>query len=162
MLCPFCKAAESKVIDSRDAPDSNAIRRRRECLACQKRFTTYETVELTIQVLKRDGRYEDFQQHKLIHGLLAACSHTTISRDQVMVLASSIKDEIMGLQTKEVTTRQIGEIVMKHLQQLDPIAYIRFACVYKRFKRIGDFVEVIKTIHAKDEVNESEEVFSAT
>lgn len=150
MRCPFCSGEELKVIDSRDALEVNAIRRRRECLKCLNRFTTFETMELSIQVHKRDGRYEDFQQQKLINGLEAACRHTRISRDQVISIAANITGEIMQLQLREISTKEIGEKVMRQLLTLDPIAYIRFACVYRRFQDIGELVEAIKSIQAKD------------
>ncbi|MBA3720844.1 MAG: transcriptional repressor NrdR [Parachlamydiaceae bacterium] len=150
MKCPFCHHEGLKVTDSREATEMNAIRRRRECLQCSKRFTTFETVELSVQVLKRDGTYEDFQMHKLINGLAAACQHTKISHEQVVALASMITDELMQSQVREISTTELGEIVIRHLQALDPIAYIRFACVYKRFKDLGELEEAIKTIQYKD------------
>lgn len=150
MKCPFCQHDELKVTDSRDASPTNAIRRRRECLGCGRRFTTFETIELTIQVHKRDGRYEEFQQSKLIHGLAAACSHTTVSHEQVIALASQITDELMSSQAKEITTAEIGELAMKHLKALDPIAYIRFACVYRRFKEIRELIDAIRGIQAAE------------
>jgi len=150
MKCPFCKHDDLKVTDSREAPDGNAIRRRRECLHCLRRFTTFETVELTLQVHKRDGRFEEFQQQKLINGLDAACRHTSISRDQVMALAAKITAELLQRQIREISTTELGELVMKELQALDSIAYIRFACVYRRFKNIDELVEAIQTIQPKD------------
>lgn len=150
MRCPYCHHEELKVIDSRDSQEMNAIKRRRECLKCEKRFTTYESVELSVQVLKRDGTYEDFQQQKLIDGMLAACRHTTISNEQVMAIAGKITGELMQNQTSVITTKDLGEIVMRHLQALDPIAYIRFACVYKRFKEIQELMEAIKAIQPKE------------
>ena len=153
MKCPFCLSEELKVTDSRDANEMNAIRRRRECLQCLKRFTTFETVELTTQVHKRDGTYEDFQQQKLINGLAAACRHTKISHDQVIALASKITNELMQCQQRIISTTDLGEIVMKHLQLLDPIAYIRFACVYRRFTDLKELEEAIKTIEWKDEAS---------
>ena len=150
MKCPFCKHTDLKVIDSREAPDGNAIRRRRECLNCLRRFTTFETVELTLQVHKRDGRYEEFQQQKLINGLDAACRHTSISRDQVLALATKVTAELLQRQVREVSTTELGELVMRELQSLDSIAYIRFACVYRRFKNIDELVEAIQTIQPKD------------
>lgn len=150
MKCPYCHSNELKVTDSRDAVEMNAIRRRRECQACQKRFTTFETVELIMQVRKRDGRYEDFQQQKLISGLDLACRHTTISHDQVIALASKITLELMQTQMREISTNEIGEMVMKHLQALDLIAYIRFACVYRRFSEISQLVDAIKGISCED------------
>lgn len=150
MKCPFCHHEDLKVTDSRDAPEMNAVRRRRECLQCQQRFTTFETIELSMQVHKRDGRYEDFQQQKLIKGLEAACRHTTISHDQVIALATQITGELIQQQLREVSTKDLGEIVMRHLQPLDPIAYIRFACVYRRFKNIEELMAAIQTIPSKD------------
>ncbi len=147
MRCPFCQYENLKVTDSRDALEMNAIRRRRECLQCSKRFTTFETIELTVQVKKRDGTYEDFQQKKLINGLAAACRHTKISYDQVIALASKIANELIHNQVQEICTTQLGEMVMKELQTLDPIAYIRFACVYRRFKVLEELEGAIKIIH---------------
>lgn len=150
MKCPFCYHEELKVIDSRDACELNSIRRRRECMKCQKRFTTFETIELTIQVHKRDGRYEDFQQQKLVNGLAAACRHTTISHEQVIALAARITSDILQQQVREISTTQLGEVVMAHLQALDTIAYIRFACVYRRFKNVEELMDAIQLIKPKD------------
>jgi transcriptional repressor NrdR len=146
MRCPFCNHFESKVTDSRNAVEQNAIRRRRECLSCQKRFTTFETVDLTIQVHKRDGRYEDFQQDKLIRGLDAACRHTRISHDQVREVAAQMTADLMERQVREIETTELGEIVMKHLKELDTIAFIRFACVYRRFKDMDELMDEIQNI----------------
>lgn len=146
MRCPFCNHEESKVTDSRNAEQTNAIRRRRECLACYRRFTTFETVDLTLQVHKRDGRYEDFQQEKLIRGLDAACRHTKISHEQVREIAYKITAELMELNLREIETTEIGEIVMRHLKALDMIAYIRFACVYKRFTLLDELKDAIDSI----------------
>jgi len=150
MKCPFCNHEELKVTDSREAIEMNAVRRRRECLQCLRRFTTFETIELVMQVHKRDGRYEDFEQQKLRKGLEAACRHTSISHDQVNALASQITMELLQKQVQEITTTELGEIVMKHLQALDPIAYIRFACVYRRFKNVNELMEAIQSIQPKD------------
>lgn len=146
MRCPFCNHFESKVTDSRNAVEQNAIRRRRECLSCQKRFTTFETVDLTLQVHKRDGRYEDFQQDKLIRGLDSACRHTRISHDQVRALAAQITAELMERQVREIETTELGEIVIQHLKELDTIAFIRFACVYRRFKDMDELMGEIQNI----------------
>ena len=145
MQCPFCNYSESKVTDSRNSIDLNSIRRRRECLECQKRFTTFETIDLTIQVKKKDGTYEDFNQEKLIKGLDSACCHSKISHDQVRQIVSKVISNLMEKQGREITTIELGEIVMKLLQQIDMVAYIRFACVYRRFKDIGEVVEAIKS-----------------
>lgn len=150
MRCPFCNHEELKVTDSRNVAESNAVRRRRECLKCLRRFTTFETIDLTIQVQKRDGRYEDFRQDKLIRGLDAACRHTRISHDQVRALAYKITSDLMERQVREVKTSELGEIVMEHLQGLDTIAYIRFACVYRRFKDVDELMDAIGHINPKD------------
>lgn len=155
MKCPFCHQQELKVTDSRDAPEMNAIRRRRECLQCLRRFTTFETIELGIQVYKRDGRYEDFQKQKLIKGLELACQHTTISREQVLALAAQITGLIMQRQVREISTKELGDLVIQHLQGLDPIAYIRFACVYRRLKNVNELIEVINSIPSKDDDKEN-------
>ncbi len=151
MRCPFCNHEESKVTDSRNAEQTNAIRRRRECLQCLRRFTTFETVDLTVQVRKRDGHYEDFQQEKLTKGLDAACRHTRISRQQVREIAYKITAELMERQLREIDTTELGEISMKHLQTLDTVAYIRFACVYRRFKDVDELKDAIENIAPHDQ-----------
>ncbi len=129
----------------------NEVRRRRECLSCQRRFTTFEAIELALQVCKRDGHYENFQPQKLLNGILSACSHTRISYDQAKALTSKVKLELMDLQEKKISTTLVGEKVMEHLRQLDTVAYIRFACVYRRFK---DIEEVMDAISATDETSD--------
>lgn len=156
MRCPFCACEELKVTDSRNVLESNAVRRRRECLRCFRRFTTFETVDLTIQVKKRDGRYEDFQQDKLIKGLDAACRHTRISHDQLRTLAYKITSDLMERQIREITTSELGGIVIQHLQALDSIAYIRFACVYRRFKDVNELMDAIEDVTPKDTVHSTE------
>lgn len=151
MKCPFCHQNELKVTDSRDAPEMNAIKRRRQCQACSRRFTTFETVELTIQVLKRDGSYEDFDKHKLIHGLNAACRHTTVSHEQVVHIAEKITMDCMDRQVREITTSELGEIVMNQLKKLDPVAYIRFACVYRRFTDISELMDAIQAVQTEND-----------
>lgn len=155
MRCPFCTCEELKVTDSRNV-ESNAVRRRRECLRCFRRFTTFETVDLTIQVKKKDGRYEDFCQNKLIKGLDAACRHTRISHDQLRALAYKITSDLMERQIREVSTSELGGIVMQHLQELDSIAYIRFACVYRRFKDVNELIDAIEDVTPKDAVHSTE------
>jgi transcriptional repressor NrdR len=150
MRCPFCNHEESKVTDSRNVTESISVRRRRECLKCLRRFTTFETIDLTIQVQKRDGRYEDFSQDKLIRGLDAACRHTRISHDQVRALAYKVSTDLMEKQAREVKTSELGEIIMRHLQALDTIAYIRFACVYRRFKDVDELMSAIEHISPKE------------
>lgn len=146
MRCPYCHHCDSKVTDSRSSPEGLAIRRRRECLACCRRFTTFETVDLVLQVSKRDGTYEDFQQQKLLKGILAASSHTSISHDQAKALTESIVQELMERQLREISTHELGEIVMHRLQALDHVAWIRFACVYKRFRDISEISAALELV----------------
>lgn len=156
MRCPFCHHEESKVTDSRNVAETNAIRRRRECLKCLRRFTTFETIDLTIQVHKRDGRYEDFQMDKLIKGLDAACRHTRVSHEQVRALAYKITADLMERQVREIETTELGEVVMKHLQTMDTIAYIRFACVYRRFKHVDELKDVIDNMDLNENLTSKE------
>jgi len=146
MKCPYCRHEESKVTDSRASGDLDAIKRRRECLACGKRFTTFETIELALQVKKRDGTYQDFSIEKLSNGILACCRHTKVGREQVRVLSNEISSEIRDLGCREIQSIKIGEIVMERLKILDTVAYIRFACVYKRFKDMDALLDAIQTI----------------
>lgn len=150
MQCPFCHHDEFKVTDSRIASDMNAIKRRRECLKCKSRFTTFETIDLTLQVRKRNGTYEDFQQEKLLKGLDAACRHSKISHDQVRSLVYRITADLAERQIREIASQELGDIVMNYLHHLDVVAYIRFACVYKRFKNIEDLITAIEAIQSKD------------
>ncbi len=145
MKCPFCGYEESKVTDSRNTSDGSSIRRRRECLSCARRFTTFETVDISLQVKKRDGSYEDFDLEKLIKGIDAASRHTRISHDQVRELASSIVSELIEKQLREIDTMSLGAIVMEKMRHLDPVAYIRFACVYRRFKDVDEIMDAIHT-----------------
>ena len=151
MRCPFCSYEDSKVTDSREAVEINAIRRRRECAKCAQRFTTFETIDLSLQVKKRDGTYEDFQQEKLIAGMDAACRHTRISHDQVRSLADELKVELMRRGIREIESKELGNLVMEHLKQRDVIAYLRFACVYKRFKDIKELIEAIPQLKEQEE-----------
>jgi transcriptional repressor NrdR len=126
--------------------DNQAIKRRRECLKCIKRFTTFETIDLSVQVQKRDKTFEDFQQEKLLKGIMAACRHTKVSHDKVKGLAYHISADLMSKQIREISTTDLGRIVMDHLKEIDMVAYIRFACVYKRFKDIKDFLDAIHSL----------------
>ena len=145
MKCPFCSNGENKVIDSRISKEGNAIRRRRECLACGKRFTTYEFVEEMLpMVVKKDGRREAFDRGKILAGLKKACEKRTISMDVIEDIVDSIERECQDLQLKEIPTSIIGEKVMNKLQLLDGVAYVRFASVYREFKDPNEFVEQLK------------------
>lgn len=158
MRCPFCNHEESKVTDSRDAVEINAIRRRRECCQCMKRFTTFETVDLSLQVKKRDGTFEDFQQEKLIHGMDAACRHTRVSHDQVRAIASKIKSELLAKGVREILSQELGDIVIRQLKETDVVAYIRFACVYKRFKDVRELLEAIQELKNEETIHAAEEI----
>lgn len=146
MKCPFCANEETKVTDSRVQSESNSIRRRRQCLLCEKRFTTFESIDLTIQVKKRDGSFQEFDVNKLRRGLESACRHTRISHDQVLAIASDVSMDIIKSGVREIDTIQIGEMVMNKLSELDAVAYVRFACVYKRYKEKQDLIEALAGI----------------
>ena len=158
MRCPFCNHEESKVTDSRDAVETNAIRRRRECCQCMKRFTTFETVDLSLQVKKRDGTFEDFQQEKLIHGIDAACRHTRVSHDQVRLIAYKIKADLVAKGVREISSQELGDIVIRQLKETDVVAYIRFACVYKRFKDVRELLEAIQELKNEEMIHAAEEI----
>jgi len=154
--CPFCNNEESKVTDSRDAAELNAIRRRRECCQCMKRFTTFETVDLSLQVKKRDGTFQDFHQEKLIQGMDSACRHTRVSHDQVRAIAYKIKSDLMAKGVREISSRELGDIVIHHLKDTDVVAYIRFACVYKRFKDVRELLQAIQELENEETIHATE------
>ena len=142
MKCPFCGYTDSKVIDSRPAEDGTTIRRRRECLDCQKRFTTYEVIErMPLVVIKRDGSRQAFDKVKIINGLVRACEKRPVTMTQIEDLASDIEQELRGRLESEVSSETIGEMVMTRLKELDEVAYVRFASVYRSFKDINTFME---------------------
>ena len=141
MKCPFCGHAESKVIDSRPADEGNSIRRRRECLGCNKRFTTYETVErMPLVVVKRDGSRQTFDRIKLINGMVRACEKRPVALQEIEKIADAIELELMGKLDHEISTEQIGNLVMDRLKDIDEVAYVRFASVYRQFKDIDTFM----------------------
>ncbi len=147
MKCPFCGHEDTDVIDSRDTEDLNAIRRRRECPTCKKRFTTYERPEESvIIVIKRDGRREKFDKQKLINSILKSIGKRPISYNKVIEIVESIERELRSKQSEEINSTTIGEMVLRRLKKLDDIAYIRFAAVYKEFKELGDIVNEIKML----------------
>ena len=142
MKCPFCGYTDSKVIDSRPAEDGTTIRRRRECLDCQKRFTTYEIIErMPLVVIKRDGSRESFDKVKIINGVIRACEKRPVTMTQIESLANDIELELRGRLESEVKSEVIGEMVMARLKDLDEVAYVRFASVYRSFKDINTFME---------------------
>lgn len=140
MRCPFCKAEDSRVIDSRSADEGNSIRRRRECSACGKRFTTYETVEKSpLMVIKRDGRKVVFDRDKMLKGLIRSCDKRDIPVEKIVAFIDEIERDIRNTSGREITSQKIGELVMEKLKTFDEVAYIRFASVYRKFADIGEF-----------------------
>lgn len=147
MKCPFCDALEDKVVDSRMAKEGELIRRRRECLGCKRRYTTYERVEETLPlVVKKDGRREPFDRGKIIAGLKRACEKRPISMATIETVADRIEKRIQELGETEVASRTIGEEVMEALRELDQVAYVRFASVYRDFKDIDQFMDELKSL----------------
>ena len=147
MKCPFCDDVEDKVVDSRMAKEGEVIRRRRECLSCKRRYTTYERVEETMPaVVKKDGRREPFDRGKIVSGLKKACEKRPISTATIESLTDRIEKRIQDMGETEIVSTAIGEEVMKELSQLDQVAYVRFASVYREFKDIDQFMDEIKSL----------------
>lgn len=144
MNCPYCGFAESKVIDSRPADDGISIRRRRECTECQRRFTTYEKLEtISLIVVKHDNSRQAYDREKVIRGIIRACEKRPVTYAQIEKVVDEIESDLYQLMVKEVTSTDIGEVVMKHLKGMDEVAYVRFASVHKRFSDISSFVSVL-------------------
>jgi transcriptional repressor NrdR len=147
MKCPFCGHLEDKVVDSRLSTDGEAIRRRRECEACNRRFTSYERVEeIMPMVVKKDGRREPFDRLKVLSGLKKACEKRPISMDTLERAADDIEKKLLENEDKEIAASVIGEEIMRHLQELDQVAYVRFASVYREFKDINEFMKELKDL----------------
>ncbi len=147
MRCPVCDHGESKVVDSRPADDGDSIRRRRECLACGHRFTTYERLgEVPVMVIKSDDSSEVFDRDKITRGLLTACAKRPIAPDRINALIDSIEGELRTLPRGEVTSRALGDMVLDRLATLDDVAYIRFASVYKDFQSVEEFASALKDV----------------
>lgn len=147
MRCPFCKVDNDKVVDSRSSGDGDVVRRRRECLACGRRYTTYERVEDSpLRVVKKDGSRVPFEREKILAGLRKACEKRPVSSEQIDETVRSIEDEINRNYDREVPSSAIGEMVMDRLKKLDSVAYVRFASVYRDFKDPEDFVKVIEGV----------------
>ncbi|MGB9671546.1 MAG: transcriptional regulator NrdR [Candidatus Bathyarchaeales archaeon] len=146
MKCPYCGSNDIKTLETRDSPD-NAIRRRKECAECGKRFTTYEYVEtIELMVKKKDGRIERFDINKIIRGLQKACEKRPVTMDQIREIAERVRQDLMLLGKEEVSSQEIGDLVMKHLKKVDRIAYIRFASVYRQFEEPEDFRRVLQEV----------------
>ena len=151
MKCPFCSYKEDKVVDSRATAEESAVRRRRECLKCGKRFTTYEYVEeVSLMVIKKDGRREPFDRKKLLAGITRACEKRPISMEKMEEIATYVERAIQKKSDREVYSARIGELVMERLKNLDDVAYVRFASVYRQFKDVGQFMVELKDILNKD------------
>lgn len=147
MKCPFCGYEESKVVDSRSTEDNMSIRRRRECLKCNKRYTTYEKVEdIPILVVKKDLSREYFDKSKIINGLIKACQKRPVSRMQIETIAQSIEKQLSNQMLSEVKSEIIGTMIMDELKSVDEVSYVRFASVYRQFKDINTFMEEIKNL----------------
>jgi len=155
MKCPYCSSNKDKVIDSRETSEGAVIRRRRECLDCSKRFTTYEGVEKTpLMVIKKDNRREPFSLQKVLGGLLKACEKRPISVDRLEIIANEIESELQKRFEKELDSHYIGELVMEKLADLDDVAYVRFASVYRQFKDINQFMREIRGVFTKKNQNQ--------
>ena len=151
MKCPFCTNSETQVIDSRDTENLEATRRRRECLKCQKRFTTYERIENTnLTVIKKDGRREDFEREKIKTGVRKACEKRPVTEEMIEALVDDVELELRSYKSTEVPSSVIGKLVMKRLKKLDKVAYVRFASVYREFTELTDFEEELKKLLNKN------------
>ncbi|ENK1242572.1 transcriptional regulator NrdR [Clostridium sporogenes] len=151
MKCPYCAYGESKVVDSRSTEDGSSIRRRRECLKCNRRYTTYEKIETTpILVIKKNMSREYFDRNKIVNGLMKACQKRPVSRKQIEQIADEVERHISNEMLTEVNTDKIGQIIMKNLKNIDEVSYVRFASVYRQFKDINTFMEEIKNLMDKN------------
>jgi transcriptional repressor NrdR len=150
MKCPFCAYQESRVVDSRPTDDGVRIRRRRECLSCLKRFTTYEAIEtIPIMVVKKDGSHEAFDRTKLLNSMLRACEKRQVSLAQIEAATDAIEQILQNDMEREISTSKIGELAMEKLKELDETAYVRFASVYRQFRDINSFMEELKRLLEK-------------
>lgn len=152
MKCPYCGYIMSKVLNSRPVEENKSIRRRRQCEKCEKRFTTYEKIEcMPIMVIKNNQTREPFDRDKLLKGIVRSCSKRPITITQMELLVDQIENQVYGLEPREITSAEIGEIAMEHLKSLDDVAYIRFASVYKKFEDIDEFI--VELEHIKQSKN---------
>ena len=150
MKCPFCQAQDTKVIDSRPADDNSSIRRRRQCESCNKRFTTYEKLEtIPLMVIKKDDSRENFDRSKIEYGIIQSCHKRPVSTVVIRKTVDDIENQIYSMEVSEIPTRKIGELVMEKLKELDEVAYVRFASVYREFQDVNTFVDVISKLLKK-------------
>ena len=152
MKCPFCGYLEDKVVDSREAKDGDAIRRRRECLQCSRRFTSYERIdEIPYMVVKKDGKREIFERNKIMAGLLRACEKRPISSSQLESIVDSVEKFVQDSTDRELPTSEMGKVIMRRLKELDKVAYVRFASVYLEFEDVSEFMTELKNlVRARD------------
>jgi transcriptional repressor NrdR len=156
MKCPFCSEIDNKVIDSRLSKDASVIRRRRECLTCSRRFTTYEHIEeIPIMIIKKDGRRELFSREKVRSGMLKACEKRNISMNSIEEFIDEMERDLRESEEKEIPASVIGEKIMGKLHELDDVAYVRFASVYREFKDVNDFVQELKKLLSADKAKEA-------
>lgn len=152
MKCPYCGHEQDKVVDSRSSREGRAVRRRRECLKCEERFTTYEYVEtMSLAIIKNDQRREEYDRSKLMQGIVAACKKRPVSMKKIESLVDKIEDTIEKLSKLEIPSTEIGKLVMEELYKLDDVAYVRFASVYRKFKDKGEFISEVKGLDARIE-----------
>ncbi len=153
MHCPFCQHTESRVLESRSAESGRSIRRRRECLACQRRFTTYERVEFVpLMIVKRDGAVESFDRSKLLRGLVRACEKTGICQSRLEAVIDEIESQLQLRSLHEVSSTEVGEMVLTHLKRINEVAYVRFASVYRQFRGVKDFAEALRQLDRSAEI----------
>ena len=154
MRCPFCKQDNDRVIDTRPSEDGSAIRRRRECLGCGKRFTTHERLEeMPVRVVKKNGRREPFDRAKILNGVMRAVEKRSISIEDVEKMVEAMEREILDQPEREISTRDIGELVMAKLRAVDEVAYVRFASVYREYRELEEFINEIRTFNPNGKTN---------
>jgi len=147
MKCPYCGSTESEVVETRASEDVDTIRRRRECLECKKRFTTYERIEnVNLVVIKKDGKREQFDRDKLKRGIIRSCEKTAVSMEAIEKIVTEVERELRGADSVEIESKKIGQMVASRLKKIDKVAYIRFSSVFKRFLDIEDFQEEVKRL----------------
>lgn len=157
MKCPYCGLLNNRVVDSRLSRSEFAVRRRRECLDCMRRFTTYEKVEeLPVMVVKKDGRREEFNRDKILSGIKKACEKRAISVDQIEEVVDSVERDFRDANEKEISSEIVGNKIMDHLHRLDDVAYVRFASVYREFKDVDDFIEELKSLIPRKITNDAD------
>lgn len=157
MKCPYCGENRDRVVDSRESRDGATIRRRRECLECERRFTSYEAIEtIPYRVVKNDGRREPFSRQKLLTGLLKACEKRPVTLQELEEIAEAVETRLQDQEDRELSTREIGASIMRHLKELDQVAYVRFASVYRRFEDLDAFLDMLQSlVDARQEPRET-------